>query len=47
MDAPIVFHDGTAAGDVKQGQLGDCWFISAISGVQFAVVQASHLTLEI
>lgn len=31
MDAPETIRDGAAAGDVLQGRIGDCWFISAMS----------------
>eukprot|EP00600_Ochromonadales_sp_CCMP1393_P002969 CAMPEP_0174981986 /NCGR_PEP_ID=MMETSP0004_2-20121128/16212_1 /TAXON_ID=420556 /ORGANISM="Ochromonas sp., Strain CCMP1393" /LENGTH=175 /DNA_ID=CAMNT_0016233827 /DNA_START=187 /DNA_END=711 /DNA_ORIENTATION=- len=37
-----LFLDGTASGDVIQGQLGDCWFLSAL-----AVMGASEKLLEI
>jgi len=35
-NAPVTFADGTSPGDVIQGQLGDCWFVSAMS------VMAAH-----
>lgn len=31
VDDPVFMKDGTSSVDVKQGQLGDCWFIGALS----------------
>jgi|LauGreDrversion4_2_1035121.scaffolds.fasta_scaffold119917_1 hypothetical protein len=31
MDPPRFFKSGASANDVKQGYIGDCWFISALS----------------
>lgn len=28
---PVFIDDGASSNDVKQGQLGDCWFIGALS----------------
>ena len=30
-EEPKFIDDGLAANDVKQGKLGDCWFIGALS----------------
>lgn len=30
-DEPIFFLGGPNANDVKQGRLGDCWFLAALS----------------
>jgi len=28
---PVFIDDGASSNDVKQGQIGDCWFIGALS----------------
>ncbi|TGZ80226.1 cysteine proteinase [Ascodesmis nigricans] len=28
---PVFFRDGATAGDIKQGEEGDCWFLAAIA----------------
>lgn len=30
-DEPVFFLGGPDANDVKQGRLGDCWFLAALS----------------
>ena len=31
MKAPVMFHDGADPLDINQGNIGDCWFMSAMS----------------
>jgi hypothetical protein len=30
-DVPAFIHGGAGASDVEQGEIGDCWFIGALS----------------
>ena len=33
---PMMFRDGASPGDIKQGILGDCWFLGSL------LLQATH-----
>lgn len=30
-EEPVFFKDGVKAGDIEQGQEGDCWFLAAVA----------------
>jgi hypothetical protein len=44
-DNPKFFIDGATSGDIAQGSLGDCWFLSAIAtGEYLAFVERDTIT---
>lgn len=44
---PVIFKDDASPGDIEQGQLGDCWLLSALGVVAVKPAILKHLFVKV